>query len=71
MYTQDILETVQELNKIDELRTQLVLRAERKCRKLKTGEVPFSPDNVQHHGKEIRLWSMIIQKKQVDALARN
>ena len=55
---------MRELNKIDELRTQLVLRAERKCRKLKNGKGSFLPDNVQRHGKEIRLWSMIIQKNQ-------
>ena len=54
---------MQELNKLDNLRTQMMLRVERKCQEIKTGEVPYSPDDVQRYGKEIRLWSMILHKK--------
>ena len=52
-----------ELETLDRIRTNIVLRAERKCRKFKTGQVPYSPEDVQRYGKEIRLWSMIIAKK--------
>ena len=62
MHVQDISITTQELNKFDNICTKLELRAE-KCRKLKTGEVPYAPENVQKYGKEIRLWSMVIAKK--------
>ena len=52
-----------ELNEIDNLRTNIVLIAERKCRKLKTGKLPYAPDNVQKYGRQIWLWSLIIAKK--------
>ena len=63
MYTQDPDITRAELATLDRIRIEIVLRAERKCRKLKTGQVPYAPEDVQRHGKEIRLWSMIIAKK--------
>ena len=63
MYTQDPDITTEELATLDRIHTDIVLQAERKCRRLKTGQVPFAPEDVQRHGKEIRLWSMIIAKK--------
>ena len=38
---------VNELNQINQLWKHIVLKAERKCRKVKTGQVPFAPDDVQ------------------------
>ena len=52
-----------ELNEIDNLQKNIVLTAERKCWKLKTGKVPYAPDDVQKYGRQIRLWSLIIAKK--------
>ena len=54
---------MKELNNIDQLRQQIVLEAERRCRKLKTCQVPFAPDDVQLYGRQIRLWSLVIAKK--------
>ena len=63
MFPQNIMITMEELNKIDNLQTQLVLQAEKKCRKIKTGEVPYSPEDEQHYDREICLWLMVISKK--------
>ena len=63
MYTQDPGITKAKLATLDRLRSEIVLRAERKCRKLRTGQVPFAPEEVQRYGMEIRLWSMVIAKK--------
>ena len=63
MYRQDPDITKAELDTIDWIRTEIVLRTEQKCRKLKTGQVLYSPEDVQRHRKEIRLWSMFIAKK--------
>ena len=54
---------MKKLNQIDQLRKHIVLKAKRKCCKLKTGQVPFTPDNVQLYGRQIRLWSLVIAKK--------
>ena len=63
MHIQDPDVTMAELATLNWIRTEIVLRAERKCQKLKTGQVPFAPDDVQRHRKEICLWSMVIAKK--------
>ena len=51
------------LNRIDKIRVQLALKAEEKCRQIRAGVVPYAPDDVQRYGKEIRLWTLIINKK--------
>ena len=51
------------INKIDKIRTDTTIQAERKCRKLRTGTVPYAPADIQNLGKEIRLWSLLIQRK--------
>ena len=63
MYHQDPDVSCAELATLDRIQYKIVLRAERKCRKLRTDQVPFAPDDVQRYGKEIRLWSMVIAKK--------
>ena len=63
MKTKNLVEITQELGKLDGIRKTIVLRAEQKCRKLKTGKVPFAPIDVQRYRREIRLWSMIIARK--------
>jgi hypothetical protein len=42
---------IQEFEQIDQLLTNIVIRAEKKCRKLKTGEVPYVPTHVQKYGQ--------------------
>ena len=39
-----------------------MLKAERQCRKLRMGEIPFAPTTVQCYSKEWRLWSLYIKK---------
>ena len=52
MHEQDSETTQIELQKLNDLQTAIVLHAERKCRKLKTREVPYAPEDVQRFGKE-------------------
>ena len=59
----DERKTTEELNIIDNKRVDIALQAEKKCRKLCTGKVPYAPEDIQRLGREICLWSMIIQKK--------
>ena len=56
MHIQDPDVTMAELATLDIIRMEIVLKAERKCQKLKTGQVPYAPNTVQRYGKEIRLW---------------
>ena len=51
------------LEEVDTIRTKIVLKAERKCRKRLSGLVPFSPEDVQYFGKLIDFWNMVIDKK--------
>jgi len=53
---------IQMLNKIDESITNLIKHTERKCRKLKSGMVPFTPQ-INEAGKEINVWNNVIRKK--------
>ena len=39
-------------------------KGEKKCRKLKMGQVPFSPTDVQCHSRLIELWTLVIKKKE-------
>ena len=52
----------QEYERIDRLRVQCLLQAESKCRKLKTGNVEFSPI-VQHQRHLIRFWKLLLKRK--------
>ena len=51
-----------EFERIDHLRVNLMLRAEKQCRKLKVGGIEFSP-KVQHQRDRINLWKHGISKK--------
>ena len=51
-----------ELDEIDAVQISIALKAEKKCRKIKTGQVPFALNEVQQYGKEIRLWTMVNNK---------
>ena len=51
------------LEEVDTIRTKIVLKAERKCRKRLSGLVPFSPEDVQYFRKLIDFWNMVIDKK--------
>ena len=51
------------LEEVDAIQTKIVLKSERKCRKQRTGLVPFSPDDVQYFGQLITFWGMVIDKK--------
>jgi hypothetical protein len=62
-------EQAKEANTMDNLRTQCMLGAEKKCRKLCTGKVPYSPKGVMI-GSEICYWDAILDrilKKPVNA----
>ena len=55
-------EEIGELEKIDKISTAAVLYAEKHCRHLCMGQVPFS-DASKIAGQHIGLWKMIIRKK--------
>ena len=48
-------------NNIDRLRTRAMLKAERHCRKMKMGGVPFSPD-YNATRKRIAAWSLLVKR---------
>ena len=50
------------LNKIDNSITNSILYAEKRCRKLKAGAVPYSPE-LNSTGKEINVWNNVLRKK--------
>ena len=53
----------QKADSIDKLRTQARLSAEKKCRKLRTGKVEYSPDTMAP-GKELCFWQAALARKQ-------
>ena len=53
---------IKEYERIDHLRVKCLLQAERKCRRLKTGNIEFSP-LLQHQRDLIRFWKMIKKRK--------
>ena len=59
-----------ELNKIDRLRKEGMLHAERKCRKLHMGAVDFS-EEVNKKGKEMYLWKLVIKLKNGKKISRS
>ena len=56
------LQHQQEYERIDKIRVHCLLTAEKKCRKLKTGQVEFSP-TIQHHRNLIRFWKLLQKRK--------
>ena len=55
-------EAAQILNKIDNSITNAVIFAEKRCRKIKSGQVPYTPE-ISQLGKEINVWNNVIRKK--------
>ena len=51
-----------EYERIDKIRTKCLLQAEHKCRKLKTGNIEFSP-TIQHQRNLIRFWKLIQSRR--------
>lgn len=58
----------EKLNQIDQIRKKIVLKA-KKCQKVKTGRVPYVPEEVQLYGRHIRFWTLVIAKKSGKKLA--
>ena len=54
---------ISEYERIDALRVQFMLKAEKTCRKLKVGGIEFSP-KIQHQRDRINLWKNALSKKQ-------
>jgi hypothetical protein len=52
---------VAQYNELDAIRTEAILRANKRCRKLKMGNVPFSPRLVIHW-KKILGWKLVLRK---------
>ena len=50
------------LDKIDNSITNSIIYAEKKCRKFKAGNVPYTPE-LSNAGKTINVWSNVIKKK--------
>ena len=55
-------EYIMKLNKLDRAITNSIRFAEKRCRKLRAGHVPFSPE-IQEAGEIINVWNNIIRKK--------
>jgi len=55
-------DTMIALNKLDNSITNSILYAEKKCRKLKSGSVPYTPE-LNNAGKIINVWNNVIRKK--------
>ena len=53
---------VYEIEMLDKKRTEIVLKAEKYCRTIKTGQVPYAPEEVQKHGKMYFLWNLVVRK---------
>ena len=51
------------MKKLDRLQIQAFRFADKNCRKLRMGKVPFSPDDVQIEGRRISLWTLVIRRK--------
>ena len=57
------LDQQEEFERIDRYVTECCLKAEKRCRKVKAGNVPFSP-LVDQAAKTIYLWSSVLSKKE-------
>lgn len=56
-------EDANKLIKLDRINTQLVLHAEKKCRKIYLGAKPYTPD-INILGATINAWQVLIHKKE-------
>ena len=54
--------TKMELEELDRERIGIVKKAEKQCRRIKTGMVPYSPENVQKYCKLYHLWNLVTRK---------
>ena len=64
MYNAGLLngeETIKTLNKIDNLITNSILHAEKRCHKIKSGQVLYYPE-ISHIYKEFNVWNNVIWK---------
>ena len=57
-------EMIKEIEEIDRIRTEILLKSERKCRKINNGTIAYSPEDVQKYGQLIRFWGLVLKKKQ-------
>ena len=57
------IDMIKEIKEIHKIRTSIVLKGERQCRKINAGKVAYSPLDVQCHGQSIRFWSLVLKKK--------
>ena len=55
-------EYIVNLNKLDRSITNNIIFAEKRCRKLRAGQVPYSPE-INEAGNTINVWNNIILKK--------
>ena len=53
---------IYELKLLDRTRVQIALKGEKFCRKIRAGEVPYSPKDVQKYCKINHLWNLVVQK---------
>jgi hypothetical protein len=61
METQLTAAQINEFNELDNIRLQCIQRANKKCRSLKLGQVPFSPQLVQSWQK-LKAWQLLLKK---------
>ena len=52
----------EEYERLDKVRVSCLLQAEKKCRKLRTGSIEFSP-TIQHQRNLIRFWKLILKRR--------
>ena len=55
-------DAIKELDSIDNSITNCIIYAEKRCRKLKSGMVPYTPE-ISAIGKEINVWNNVLRKK--------
>ena len=60
---------INEYEKLDSLRVQGMKHAEKKCRKLRIGQIPRTPE-LSKIRKEIVLWTILIRQKEEKKLTR-
>ena len=56
-------EQIYDFDKLDRLYVQSYLYANKRCHRLRAGEVAFVPDDIQDEGLKIRFWTLCIHKK--------
>ena len=56
-------EDATEYEKLDNIQQNAYRYADKRCRKIRAGEIQYEPDKIQHYGIIIRLCTLIIRKK--------